>query len=150
MGLLATGFLALGANTASAIPLQINVTTIGAIAGGEWELTGVTNDSDYWGGILVGIQNWNLDIAPGTYNWNISGEGWLASVSWLVRLDGAAVFSGSEGNFNIFRNGGHFRVNANGGFESAPTEVPEPGVLLLLGGGLLAFATVGRRKAVRA
>lgn len=150
LGLLVTGLMALAANNASAIPLQIDILSGGVAVGGDWTLSGSASASDSWGGLVdLQLETWNLDIAAGNYSWQITGGGFLAGVAWNLSLNGASIFSGSADSINdgFF---GLFHVNEDHTFDAVPVQVSEPGILLLLGGGLLAFATVGRRKTVRA
>jgi len=150
LGLLATGLMALAANNASAIPLEINILSGGVAVGGDWTLSGDASASDNWGGFVdFQLETWTLDVLAGNYTWQITGGGFLAGVAWSLNLDGASIFSGSADSIHdgFF---GFFSVNEDHTFDAAPVQVPEPGILLLLGGGLHAFATVGRRKTVRA
>ncbi|MEX2123811.1 MAG: PEP-CTERM sorting domain-containing protein [Woeseia sp.] len=145
LGLLATGCLALAANTASAIPIQINVLTGGLAAGGDWDLSGPTNASGSWGGVIFGFQSWDLDVEAGDYLWEIGGGGLFASVSWSLNLDGSTIFTGSDGSFGFFRVNADHSFTANPGSETI--SVPEPGTLGLLGLGLwvIGFAATRRR-----
>jgi hypothetical protein len=141
LGFLATACLALGANTASAIPFQVNVISGGVGgAGGTWELNGPTDKSGAWGGIIIGLQSWSFDIAPGTYDWSIDGIGigFPAGASWSLYMAGNQIYQNDVLGF--FK----FKIYDDHTF----TAVPEPGTLGLLGLGLWAagFAATRRRK----
>ena len=74
--LLVTGWLALTANSAWAIPftVQIDATLLGGI-GGTWELDGPTDLSDGWFAALGSTYSRSYDIAPGDYEFEIGGLG---------------------------------------------------------------------------
>jgi hypothetical protein len=136
LGFLATGCLALAANSASAIPLEVDVSS-GGFAIGTWDLSGPTNASGNWS---FGGGSWDFDIDPGNYAWHISGFGAGPSyVSWSLRLDGGQIFSGVTGG--LFG----FHISEDRRFVA----VPEPGTLGLLGLGLWAVGFAARRRSGR-
>lgn len=130
--------LALGANVASAIPLTVNVSTLGAGSWGSWSLVGTTPDTRSWTHIAVGNSTWNLNIAPGSYDWYIHGAGLTSLVSWRLSINGSVVDSGHAGGWL------KYRFNEDHSF--TVTRVPEPGTLALLGLGLAGLGLVRRRK----
>ena len=135
--------LGLMANVASAIPLQVNVETIGAFSHGQWSLSlGTTPGDGDWTHFIYGSDSWDLEIDPGVYGWSISGAGLTSAVWWNVLLDGKQVLSGSDGSLAIFR------INEDRTFTAQPVSVPEPETLTLLsvGLGLLAFGLRRKRR----
>jgi hypothetical protein len=133
-----TACLALGANVASAIPLTVNVSTFGLGSTGSWSLVGTTPGTGSWTHILVGSNTWNLNIAPGSYDWSIGGAGVTSLVNWSLALNGTVIDSGSGGGWL------KYRFNDDSSF--TVTSVPEPGTLALLGLGLVGLGLVRRRK----
>jgi hypothetical protein len=148
--------LALAANVASAIPLHINVQTL-ALGGsqGAWSLTGTTPGAGNWSHLFLGSDSWDLDIQPGLYDWSISGGsiGLVGNVWWNLRLDGAQIYSDSNGGFLKFLLDGNHAFTAAAvplpaPETQAPVALPEPQVLTLLtvGLGLLAFGLARKRR----
>jgi hypothetical protein len=138
--------LALGANVASAIPLRVNVSTLAAGgSAGSWSLVGTTPGSGSWTHLFVNSQNWDLDIAPGAYDWSISGAGLaiVGAVGWSLHLDGQQIYSDNASG--LFR----FRFADDHSFTAERVSVPEPATLTLLGLGLglLGFGMRGKRRA---
>jgi hypothetical protein len=139
--------LGLMANVASAIPLQVNVSTFGLGSIGEWSLSqsGATEGDGSWFHSFLGNvdDSWNLEIDPGLYDWSISGGGLGSEVRWNVLLDGMEVVSGSQSNYR-----GLFFINEDYTVSAAPVSVPEPETLTLLsvGLGLLAFGLRSKRR----
>ena len=132
--------LGLMANIASAIPLQVNVATLGVGSQGEWSLSGTTPGSGSWTHFIYGDDSWDLVIAPGLYDWSISGAGLGSGVWWNVLLDGKEVVGGSDGGFL------RFRFNEDYTFSAETVSVPEPETLTLLSVGLGLLALGLRRK----
>lgn len=130
--------LALGANAAWAIPLQVNVSTLGAYSTGTWALTGTESDSDSWTHVIAGSETWNLDVAAGEYDWNIWGSGALSGVTWSLNLAGQEIFRGVGGGLWSFRFSDDHSFDVVG--------VPEPATLGLLGMGLLGVGFAARRR----
>ncbi len=141
LGFLATGCLALGATTASAIPLQVEVAGAGVVAAGDWELTGLDSAfyaTESWDVTILDYETWTVDINPGAYLWEISGGGFLAAVGWTLRLGDQLIHANGDAGLA-------FHIDDQYRFEAV--SVPEPGTLGLLGLGLWAvgFAATRRR-----
>jgi hypothetical protein len=117
-----TGLLALAAPSAFAIPFSVDI----AGGAGSWSLTGPTNASDNW----FAFYSEDFDIAPGLYEWSISGGG-IGFAGWSLSLNDEVIYSGSTGGL-------FFRIRDNHEFEAV--SVPEPATLSLLG---IALAGLG-------
>ena len=132
--------LALGANAAWAVPLQIKVTTAGLYSEGSWFLTGTNSQSDSWSHSILESDTWNLNIGPGSYDWAISGDGFMSGVFWSLELAGQRIFSGADA--------GLWKFSIDDGKSFEVVSVPEPSTLALLGIGLVCagFATRLRRR----
>jgi hypothetical protein len=139
LGFLATGLLAFGATTASAIPMKVDVNTpFPGGSSGSWSLSGPSNKNGSWVHVLVGGTVWNGDIAPGDYVWQINGTV-AGAVNWSLSIAGSTIFSGNHTGF--FRS---FSVRE----DHTVVAVPEPGTLGLLGLGLWAAGFVATRRRV--
>lgn len=128
--------LIFGANVASAIPLRVDVATLAAGgSAGQWSLTGTTPGAGSWVHIFAASQSWDLDIAPGEYDWSISGFGVGIPggvVAWSLSLAGQVIYSDADAGFLKFR--------FNDDYSFSAIAVPEPATLGMFG---LALSLLG-------
>lgn len=123
----------------------VNVAASGSVTGGTaYNLTAngsqPGNTGSGFGAILF-----NFVGATGTVDLGNEGYGTILAPNALVQNGGAVVngqiIAKALGSIGELHDGSHFTGTIPGGTSSAP----EPGTLLLLGGGLLAFGVSGKR-----
>lgn len=131
------------ASAAFALPFGIQITSSPNAAGlGVWSLSGPSSAAETWAVDFGGTYSSGADVVAGEYTWSLFGGAiGVGSVSWTLTLNGEHIYSGSDN--------GHlaFLVSDSTGVRVSPvvTSVPEPGILVLMGTGLLGMALSVRR-----
>jgi hypothetical protein len=136
--LVLVGCMAL-APAAFAIPFSITFNSGLASGSGNWGLSGATTTGGSFNLGALDSETDTANINAGLHSWFVSGSGsaFFSGISWVLRVNGDVVGSGSDGAAL-----GHFRIDDSGRF----TAVPEPGTLALLGLGLLGIGFSVRRR----